>query len=394
MKPTIQTMKLALLKPAAYNPRRISPEALKGLTASIKRFGSLQPIVFNKTTNRVVAGHQRLKAMGSMGIKETQVIVVEMSEKEEKAANIALNNPAIAGDFTDDLSTLLDELRDYDSQMFEDLRFDEIDIPRTDELKAGLTDPDEAPAKPRVAKSKPGDLYQLGDHRLICGDATKPEVWDRLLEGRVADCIWTDPPYGVAYIGKTKESLKIKNDNIGEAELKVLLEASLGLANQHVREGGGVYVAAPAGPLHQIFGDVLKALGIWRQTLVWVKDVFVMGRSDYHYRHEPIFYGWKEGAAHYFTNDRTMDTILEFSRPKVSTEHPTMKPVELIAHCINNSTKNGGLVVDPFSGSASTMIACEMAGRVYAGIELDPIYIDVSIKRWEEFSGKKSKKIV
>jgi site-specific DNA-methyltransferase (adenine-specific) len=227
-------------------------------------------------------------------------------------------------------------------------------------------------------------------HALLCGDATQPAALTALMDSQKADMVWTDPPYGVAYVGKTKDALTIDNDALDEAGLEVLLRSSLVNALAATREGGAWYVAAPAGPLFHIFAAVLRDLGVWRQTLNWVKSTFVIGRSDYHYRHESIFYGWKPGATHYFVDDRTLDTVLEFDKPSKSTEHPTMKPVALVAFCINNSTKHGAMVLDVFAGSGSTLIACEKTGRRAMLIELDPVYCDVIVRRWQNFTGSEA----
>ena len=230
----------------------------------------------------------------------------------------------------------------------------------------------------------------LGRHRLMCGDSTSIDAVQVLGGGQMFDMLWTDPPYGVSYVGKTKDALTIENDSLDDAGLTDFLRAALGCAWANCRAGASWYVAAPAGPLNLCFSTVLKDLGVWRQSLNWVKNTFAMGRSDYHYRHEPIFYGWKEGAAHYFVDDRTQDTILEFDKPSRNGVHPTMKPVALIERCIENSSKPGETVLDLFGGSGSTLIAAEKTGRTAYLMELDPIYCDVIIRRWEEATGQKA----
>jgi len=208
------------------------------------------------------------------------------------------------------------------------------------------------------------------------------------MAGLVADCVWTDPPYGVSYVGKTVDALTIDNDDDPVA-LKKLLQLSFDAACVASKPGGAWYVAAPPGPLHAMFSDILDELGIWRQTLAWVKDSFVMGHSDYHYRHEPIFYGWKPGAAHYFIADRTQDTVWDIPRPKRSTEHPTMKPVALIDRALKNSTRPGETVLDPFGGSGSTLIAAHDTGRIARLVEIDPRYVDVICRRYQQHTGEK-----
>ena len=202
--------------------------------------------------------------------------------------------------------------------------------------------------------------------------------------------LWTDPPYGVSYVGKTKDALTIENDSLDDVGLTDFLRAALGCAWATCRAGASWYIAAPAGPLNHCFSTVLKELGVWRQSLNWVKNTFALGRSDYHYRHEPIFYGWKEGAAHYFVDDRTQDTILEYDKPSRNAEHPTMKPVALVERCISNSSKPGESVLDLFGGSGTTLIAAEKTGRTAYLMELDPIYCDVIVTRWEQATGQKA----
>jgi site-specific DNA-methyltransferase (adenine-specific) len=212
-------------------------------------------------------------------------------------------------------------------------------------------------------------------------------VWELLLGGEHADLVWTDPPYGVGYVGKTADRLQIPNDALEGRALQGLLAAAFDSALPHLRPGAAVYVAAPSGALFLDFAVVLAERNLWRQTLVWVKDQFVMGRSDYHYRHESIFYGWVPGGPHRAPPDRTQDTVWEIDRPRRSAEHPTMKPVALIARALENSTLPGQLVVDPFAGSGSTLIAAHGSGRAARLIELDPDYADVICRRFQGHTG-------
>jgi site-specific DNA-methyltransferase (adenine-specific) len=266
-----------------------------------------------------------------------------------------------------------------------------MDVPEVHvEPTTGLTDADDVPEPPKEPITKSGDRIVLGRHTLVCGDSTDAGMWDKLLVGRQIGMVWTDPPYGVSYVGKTKDALTIENDDLDEGALEQLLRGSLSLVWAHTRPGGAWCVAAPARPLHQAFGAVLKDLEVWRQTLIWKKDTLVLGRSDYHYQHEPIFYGWKKGAAHTWNSDRKQTTILEFARPKRNADHPTMKPVELVQYCLQNSSNADDLIADPFGGSGTTLIAAETLGRAAALIELDPRYCDVIVRRWEDFTGQKA----
>ncbi|MGA0398205.1 MAG: DNA-methyltransferase, partial [Ilumatobacteraceae bacterium] len=247
-------------------------------------------------------------------------------------------------------------------------------------------DPEDVPEVATVVHSAMGEVYELGPHRLVCGDSTSPESWGALMQGEQAQMVWTDPPYGVSYVGGS--GLTIQNDDLSPSELKSFLSDALGLALVHSKVGAAWYVASPAGDLFGVFAQVLSELEVWKHTLVWLKDRFVMGRCDYHYRHEAIFYGWKPGGAHYFIDDRTQDSVHEVKRPGASKEHPTMKPVELIRRHIENSSKPGWLVAEPFGGSGSTLMACAETGRVARLIELDPKYCDVIRRRWTRYAKK------
>ena len=246
---------------------------------------------------------------------------------------------------------------------------------------------DEAPplGKEKDARTQPGDVIALGRHRLVCGDSTDALAWQALLGDARADAVITDPPYGVDYVGKTKDRLTVSNDHLKETELTDFLRAALALA--HSRQGAAWYVYAPPGPAFHSFATVGVELGWWRQTLVWVKDVFVLGRSDYHYRHEACLYGWAPGGSHAFHGGRTQDTVFECARPKVSKEHPTMKPVALIERAIRNSTQPADRIVDCFGGSGTTLLAAEVTGRTAFLIEKSRAYCDVICQRWETVTG-------
>jgi DNA modification methylase len=258
-----------------------------------------------------------------------------------------------------------------------------------------LADPEEVPSLPAEPRSKPGDLWILGEHRLLCGDATKEQDMGWLMGGEQAEAMWTDPPYGVDYVGKTPRALRITGDV--PSGLTELLAGAFGQAGAVLRPGARIYVAHPAGPLSVVFLQAFLVQG-WRlhQTLVWVKDSIVLGHGDYHYRHEPIAFGyvpgpgrWGRGAKGWYGgNDQS--SVIEVARPAASREHPTTKPVELIRRCLVNSTKEGDRVLDPFCGSGSTLIACEVMGRAGYGMEIDPTYCDVAVARWEALTGRKA----
>jgi len=261
---------------------------------------------------------------------------------------------------------------------------------------SGRTDPEDIPPLPTEPLTRPGELWALGQHRLACADATSPAELGRLMAGERADLLWTDPPYGVSYVGKTARSLRIAGDEA--AGLDGLLASAFAAVDPQSREGAALYVAHPAGRLSLTFGARFEAQG-WHlhQTLVWVKDAMVLGRSDYHYRHEPILYGYKPGPGRWGRggqgwhggNDR--DSVFEIRRPRASREHPTAKPVELIARCLANSSTEGDAVLDPFLGSGSTLLASERLGRRCFAAELDPRYCDVAIARWEAYTGSRAR---
>lgn len=381
------TLPLAQLLPWERNPRRIDKDALRGLDASVERFGLVQPIVFNQRSGRVVGGHQRLKVLRARGVTDVPVAIVDLSDDDEKALNIALNNPHIAGEFTDDLQTLLGELRDSDADLMRLLRLDlledDVVLP---ELPDSLieADPDDVPALSPEAVSRKGDVWQLGRHRLLVGDSDQDD-WAPLLllpKERV-HMVWTDPPYGVSY---ESAAGRIENDDLPPDELSALLSRVFAKVLAVTVPGAPWYVAAPGGPLFHAFSGPLLAMGIWRQTITWVKDQFVLGRSDFHYRHEPLFYGWSPGGKHTFCGARTLDTVWEVPRPRHSDLHPTMKPVELVARSMRYSSDAGAVVLDVFGGSGTTLIAAEAEGRTARLVEFSPVYADRIVRRWMQLT--------
>lgn len=372
------------LVPWNRNPRD-NDHAVPGVAESIKRFGFASPIIARKSgdVHEVIAGHTRLKAAKSLGLDRVPVRVMDLDPADAKLLALADNKVAEAADWSADLGDLLRELHEEGLEI-EGLGWDE------DELSELLAEPeldldgseDESPELEDEAHSELGQVYQLGPHRLICGDSSDPEVWAKLMRDDKLKCIWTDPPYGVAYVGKTADALTIDNDDLDDESLRELLSGAFNLAFEYCEPGAAWYVASPPGHTFYQFATVLKDLDVWRHTLAWVKDRFVMGRSDYHYQHEAIFYGWKPGGAHYFVDERTHSTVLSFQRPHANREHPTMKPVALVKSMIEKSTKPGWIVGEPFGGSGTTLIAADSIGRVARVIELDPRYCDVIRRRW------------
>lgn len=388
------------------NPRDIEDAAIAGLKYSMEEFGDLSGIVFNKRTSQLVCGHQRTKSMadeyGDLGIvwigerayiylptgEEFDVRVVDWDMKMQRAANIAANNPHIAGHFTKSLQPQLDAIRESSDAMFKALRMRELLIKKT---APGLVDPDQIPPAPARPRTKPGDVYALGNHRLMCGDATHMGTVSHLMGQDKADLIVTDPPYNVAYEGKTKSALTIENDEMGDQAFGEFLGRAYASYFQSAKPGAGIYVFH-ADMEGANFRTKLKESGfLFKQTCVWIKDVFVMSRQDFHWKHEPVLYGWKPGESHNWYSDRKQTTVWDFKRPTRSTEHPTMKPIDLISYPIECSSKPGDLVIDFFGGSGSTLIACETLERVCYTMELDPRYCDVIVSRWETFTGRKAK---
>lgn len=258
----------------------------------------------------------------------------------------------------------------------------------------GNEDPEEIPPLPRQPRARLGDLWMLGDHRLLCGDARSAADLARLTESEQPRMVWTDPPYGVGYVGKTPDALRIQNDD--QSGLAELLAAAFEAIDGVLAPGAALYIAHPAGPGQATFVQAYLGRGwVLRQSLVWVKDALVLGHADYHYRHEPILYGhtpagrWGRGAAGWYGGNAE-STVLEIPRPRASREHPTAKPVELVRRCVANSSAPGDVVLDPFLGSGTTLIASEQLGRRCFGVELDPAYTDVAVFRWEAFTGRKA----
>ena len=383
----ITERELATITPYERNPRK-NDNAVEGVARSIKEFGFQQPIVVD-SDGVIVIGHTRYKAAQRLGLVSVPVHVADnLSVEQITALRIADNSTGEAATWDMDLLPIeLASLRDAD--------YDLAETGLDTDLMAGLLDPepaaiveDEVPEPPAEPVTKPGDLWILGEHRLLCGDSTKVEDVARLMAGAKADAVLSDPPYGVSYVGKTKDALVVHND--GADTLGQILSQSLGFASEHCVPGGVWYIAAPPGPQFLQFALVLEGLGIWRQTLVWAKQSLVMGHSDYHYQHEAVFYGWKPGAGHKSPPDRKQTTLWHFDRPTASREHPTMKPVALFAKMLENSTTAKSLIHDPFLGSGTTLIAAEQLNRKCYGMEISPAYCDVIVKRWETLTGRKA----
>jgi len=392
----IQTLPVGKLIPTDYNPRKDlkpgDPEYEK-LKRSLSEFGYVEPVIWNQTTGHVVGGHQRLKVMIDIGTTEVECVVVEMGEEKEKALNVALNK--ISGEWDKEkLSLLISDLQLADFDVFL-TGFDapEIDALFKDAQRKGVQDDDfdvDAALK-EPAITKPGDLWLLGKHRLVCGDSTKWDVFELLMDGGQANLVVTDPPYNVNYEGSAG---KIKNDNMTDSAFYDFLFASFRNMEACMANDASIYVFhADTEGLN--FRKAFSEAGFYLSgTCIWKKQSLVLGRSPYQWRHEPVLFGWKKKGRHEWYADRKQTTIWEFDKPKQNADHPTMKPVELLAYPILNSSMANCVVLDPFGGSGSTLIACEQTDRVCRMIELDEKYCDVIVKRYIEQVGNSDKVIL
>ena len=317
---------------------------------------------------------------------------VGWSEAQKRAYVIADNKLALnAGWDKDMLEIELDNLKDLDFNIeLTGFSLDELADMFPEPEKVGLTDEDEVPEAPKQPTTVEGDIWVLGNHRLMCGDSTSIEALEKLCEGQLVDMWLTDPPYNVAYEGKTKDALTIENDAMGNDDFRQFLRDSYTAADAVMKSGAVFYIWHADSEGYNFRGAAFDIGWQVRQCLIWKKQNMVMGRQDYHWMHEPCLYGWKDGAAHLWSTDRKQTTILEFDRPSRNAEHPTMKPVELFAYQMQNNTKGDDLVLDSFAGSGTTAIACEKYNRRARLMELDPKYCDVIIKRWQDFTGNKA----
>ena len=365
------------------NARTHSQKNLDAIATSLTKFGQRKPIVVTGD-GVVLAGNGTLEAAKSLKWDYIDVSVTPADWDIDTARAYALadNRTAELAEWDEAvLAQQLLELHDADFDI-EALGFEMPQVIEPEPL-----DEDEMPLEPEP-KVKHGDLWKLGEHLLICGDATEVGAYERLLGDDQVDLVWTDPPYGVSYVGQG--GMTIENDNLDIGALEEFLRQGFNAMFTYTKPGACWYVTAPSGNLFQAFSIPLSELEVWRHTLVWVKDALVMGRADYHYRHESIFYGWTPGAAHQEPPDRKQDSVWEVPRPRANKEHPTMKPLELITRAINNSSRANDLVLDPFAGSGSTLIAADQTRRRARVMEIDPKYCDVIIARWERITGGKA----
>lgn len=371
------------LKPYENNPRK-NDDAVKYVAESIKEFGFKVPIVIDKN-NVIVAGHTRYKAAKKLKMSEVPCIIADdLTDEQIKAFRLADNKVAEKAEWDFDLlNAELDDIIDLDMELFgfEDALQDDAEEAVEDEFEVEL------PAEP---KSKLGDIYQLGNNRLMCGDSTVLEDVEKLMGGEQADMLLTDPPYNVNYEGKTKDKLKIKNDQMGNDNFRQFLTDAFSNADMVMKPGAVFYIWHADSEGYNFRGACFDAGWTVRQCLIWNKNSMVMGRQDYQWKHETCLYGWKEGAGHLWASDRKQTTVINFDKPTRNDMHPTMKPIPLFDYQIKNNTKGGDVVLDLFGGSGTTIMACEQNGRRGYSMEYDPRYVDVIVDRWEKFTGAKA----
>lgn len=400
----LSTIPIKDINPAKYNPRKNlkpgDPEYEK-LKKSITEFDMVEPLILNKRGNVLIGGHQRLKVLKEMGRTQVEVSVVDLPPAKEKALNLALNK--ISGEW--DMPLLKDLLQEIDTGEF-DIEITGFDSKEIEDLinqlhkpEPGLTDEDEVP-EPKESICKPGDLWVLGNHRLLCGDATVVTDVERLMDGAKADMVFTDPPYGVDYGEKNRflnsfqpsgRNLKdIAGDALSKDELLTMLTKAFTLMRENSQDECSYYVTAPQGGELGLMMMMMMMSGLpVRHVLIWVKNQpgFSLGRLDYDYQHEPILYAWNK-KHRFIGKGQHTKSVWAIDRPRENKEHPTMKPIVLMENALLNSSKTGDVVCDWFSGSGSTLIACEKLGRRCYGMEIDPHYCDVIINRWQNFTGK------
>jgi site-specific DNA-methyltransferase (adenine-specific) len=388
----IELLKPDDLLPYVRNSRTHSPDQVAQIAASIKEFGFTNPVLISET-NDIIAGHGRLLAATKLKMTEVPCIrLSHLTEQQRKAYVIADNKLALNAGWDDELLALeLGELKDGEFDLsLTGFSQDELDALLLVEEVEGLTDEDAVPDVVEDPITKPGDIWVCGEHLVMCGDSTSFDDMEKLCQDRLVDMWITDPPYNVDYEGKTKDALTIQNDQMGEDDFRQFLRDAYSAADAVMKEGAVFYIWHADSEGYN-FRGAAKDVG-WkvRQCLIWKKQTMVMGRQDYHWKHEPCLYGWKEGAGHLWAADRKQTTVLEFDRPSRNKEHPTMKPVELIEYQILNNTKGRDVILDSFGGSGTTLIAAQKNLRVARLMELDPVYCDVIVNRWQEYTGQQA----
>lgn len=389
----LKNVPLADLVPYARNPRKNDP-AVQRVAASLKEYGLVKNSIVVDEDMVLITGHTTTKAMQALKWATAPEVtqVFGLTEAQKKAYRIADNKLGELAAWDDELLALeLDDLKvldfDLDQTGFDDKELGKI-------LGAGKDASEDDYEPPAVIETdiQRGDLFALGRHRLLCGDSTIAEDVARLMGGKKADMMFTDPPYNVDYVGKTADALKIPNDKMDSDAFRAFLTRAFSRAIECAKPGAAAYVCHADSEGYNFRGAFVDAGWLLKQCIIWEKQHFVMGRQDYQWQHEPILYGWKPGT-HHFYGGRNLTTIWKVDRPSASREHPTMKPVALVALAVQNSSKGEDIVLDPFLGSGTTLVACEQLGRTCYGMEISPQYCQVIIDRWENLTGQKAEKV-
>jgi DNA modification methylase len=393
----IEYRQVAALIPYARNPRTHNETQVAKIAASIVEFGWTNPILVDGD-NGIIAGHGRLAAARKLGLDAVPVIeLAHLSVNQKRAYVIADNRLALDAGWDEEMLAL--ELADLTSAGY-DLAltgFDDVDLeamfgdPDGDTVEGNTAD-DAVPEVPVTPVSQAGDVWLLGSHRLVCGDSTQAESYASLLQGAKVAMVFTDPPYNVNYANTAKDKMRgknraILNDNLGDGFYDFLLAA---LTPTIANCEGAIYVAMSSSELDVLQAAFREAGGKWSTFVIWAKNTFTLGRSDYQRQYEPILYGWPEGATRHWCGDRDQSDVWQIKKPHKNDLHPTMKPVELVERALRNSSQAGDVVMDPFGGSGTTLIAAEKTGRVARLIELDPKYVDVIVRRWQDWTGKQA----
>jgi len=378
------------INPAEYNPRKdLKPgdPAYEKLKRSMTEFGYVEPIIWNEETGNIVGGHQRYKVLVAEGHTEVECVIVKMSSEREKALNVALNK--VTGDW--EFEALADLIKDLEAQDF-DVTLTGFDAAEIEDLFSQVHDKDATDDDYDVNKAleeaafvKPGDVWLLGRHRLLCGDATKPEDVEKLMDGKKANLVLTDPPYNVDF--ESASGLKIQNDKQDNDTFYSFLLAAFKNMAEHTAPGGSIYVFHADTEGLNFRKAFIEAGFHLSGVCIWKKNSLVLGRSPYNWIHEPILFGWLRGGKHRWFTGRSETTVWNYDKPKKNGEHPTMKPVPLLCYPIKNSSQVNGIVMDLFGGSGSTLIACEQIDRICHTLELDPKYATVIVKRYIEQAG-------
>ena len=389
----VERRAVADLIPYARNARTHSDAQVAQIAASIAEWGWTTPVLVDETGS-IIAGHGRVMAARKLGITDVPVMVAAgWTEAQKRAYVLADNQLALNAGW--DAEMLKVELTDLAGAGFDMglIGFSEDELTKLSGSKTeGLTDPDEAPAVPEVPVSKPGDLWILGDHRVFCGDSTVMTDVEKLMGGQLADMAVTDPPYNVDYGNSAKDKMRgkdrrILNDALGEGFYQFLYDTCVNLL---MVTKGACYICMSSSELHTLQKAFTDAGGKWSTFIIWAKNTFTLGRADYQRQYEPILYGWPEGSQRHWCGDRDQGDVWHIKKPQKNDLHPTMKPVELVERAIRNSSRPGNVVLDPFGGSGTTLIAAEKSGRQARLIELDPKYVDVIVRRWQDWTGQQA----